>query len=421
MRRGRDRRARCSPRAEAALPADVAVCAAAVADWRVAKASAQKLKKAASRRPPTLRAGREPRHPGDAVGAGNARPQLVVGFAAETEDVVANAVAKRARKGCDWIVANDVSPATGTFGGERERGAPDRHRRGGRALADAVEGRGRRAPGRPHRPGDLAGDAKSRSHRRSADAPAATRRWPAAADLCDAALGRRAGPARRAPGTRADLSPRATAPRSPPAWPSPCRRASRRRCGPAPASRCRPASPPQHARHHRRRLPRRGRGDPRQSSARSPFTIRRGDRIAQLVVAPVARGAWQEWPSRSPPSAPRRGGASARPAHGRSGTLIHGRPTSSPATPATSSSTRSAVPARRVSCRPRPRRRRRRPREPGAALPRGRGVGTLGIIDDDTVALSNLQRQVSIRPSASACPRSKALPPCWRRSIRTCG
>jgi len=55
------------------------------------------------------------------AGAGNRRPRLVIGFAAETEDVVAHAVAKRARKGCDWILANDVSPGTGTFGGDENR------------------------------------------------------------------------------------------------------------------------------------------------------------------------------------------------------------------------------------------------------------------------------------------------------------
>jgi phosphopantothenoylcysteine decarboxylase/phosphopantothenate--cysteine ligase len=53
------------------------------------------------------------------AGRSNDRPALVIGFAAETENVVANARAKRQRKGCDWIVANDVSPGTGTFGGER--------------------------------------------------------------------------------------------------------------------------------------------------------------------------------------------------------------------------------------------------------------------------------------------------------------
>ncbi len=101
---------------EAALPADVAVMAAAVADWRVANPSGQKLKKDGSGRPPALEFAENP----DIlalVSHGARRPKLVVGFAAETTDVVAHATAKRARKGCDWIVANDVSPATGIMGG----------------------------------------------------------------------------------------------------------------------------------------------------------------------------------------------------------------------------------------------------------------------------------------------------------------
>jgi phosphopantothenoylcysteine decarboxylase/phosphopantothenate--cysteine ligase len=100
----------------AALPADAAVMAAAVADWRVANASGQKLKKDGSGAAPALEFAENP----DIlalVSQGAARPRLVVGFAAETTDVVAHATAKRARKGCDWIVANDVSPATGIMGG----------------------------------------------------------------------------------------------------------------------------------------------------------------------------------------------------------------------------------------------------------------------------------------------------------------
>jgi phosphopantothenoylcysteine decarboxylase/phosphopantothenate--cysteine ligase len=101
----------------AALPVDVAVCAAAVADWKVARAAAQKIKKDGGR-PPSLELALNPDILASLSAAGNARPRLVVGFAAETEEVVANALAKRARKGCDWIVANDVSPASGTFGGD---------------------------------------------------------------------------------------------------------------------------------------------------------------------------------------------------------------------------------------------------------------------------------------------------------------
>jgi phosphopantothenoylcysteine decarboxylase/phosphopantothenate--cysteine ligase len=103
---------------EAALPVDVAVMAAAVSDWRVAAASAQKLKKD-GKGPPSLRLVENPDILASLAGRRNNRPRLVVGFAAETENVVANAQAKRAKKGCDWILANDVSPGTGTFGGDR--------------------------------------------------------------------------------------------------------------------------------------------------------------------------------------------------------------------------------------------------------------------------------------------------------------
>ncbi|WP_127107284.1 bifunctional phosphopantothenoylcysteine decarboxylase/phosphopantothenate--cysteine ligase CoaBC [Pararhodobacter zhoushanensis] len=101
---------------EAALPADAAVFAAAVADWRVKSEAGQKMKKQAGAPLPVLEFAENPdilatisRHA--------QRPALVVGFAAETENVIAHAQAKRARKGCDWIVANDVSPATGIMGG----------------------------------------------------------------------------------------------------------------------------------------------------------------------------------------------------------------------------------------------------------------------------------------------------------------
>ena len=102
---------------EKALPADVAVCAAAVADWRVAEEAAQKMKKENGAGPSVLKLTENPDILKTLANAGNRRPRLVIGFAAETENVVAHAQAKRARKGCDWIVANDVSAATGTFGG----------------------------------------------------------------------------------------------------------------------------------------------------------------------------------------------------------------------------------------------------------------------------------------------------------------
>ncbi len=101
---------------EAALPADIAVCAAAVADWRVADAAGQKIKK--NGKPPSLKLAENPDILKTLSTAGNRRPALVVGFAAETENVVAQARAKLARKGCDWILANDVSPATGVMGGD---------------------------------------------------------------------------------------------------------------------------------------------------------------------------------------------------------------------------------------------------------------------------------------------------------------
>lgn len=101
---------------EAALPVDAAVMAAAVADWRVANAAESKMKKDGSGKAPALAFAENPdilatvsRHP--------QRPRLVVGFAAETDDVIAHATAKRLRKGCDWIVANDVRPETGIMGG----------------------------------------------------------------------------------------------------------------------------------------------------------------------------------------------------------------------------------------------------------------------------------------------------------------
>ncbi|MGE0713840.1 MAG: bifunctional phosphopantothenoylcysteine decarboxylase/phosphopantothenate--cysteine ligase CoaBC [Alphaproteobacteria bacterium] len=102
---------------EKALPADVAVCAAAVVDWRPADAAPSKLKKNGGA-PPSLAMVENPDILATLSAPGNRRPALVVGFAAETDDVVANARAKRVKKGCDWLLANDVSPAAGTFGGE---------------------------------------------------------------------------------------------------------------------------------------------------------------------------------------------------------------------------------------------------------------------------------------------------------------
>jgi len=102
---------------EAALPADVAVFAAAVADWRVAKPAAVKLKKTASGEPPSLAFVQNPDILASIAAAGPRRPRLVIGFAAETHDLAQYAEEKRRRKNTDWIVANDVSPATGIMGG----------------------------------------------------------------------------------------------------------------------------------------------------------------------------------------------------------------------------------------------------------------------------------------------------------------
>ena len=102
---------------EAALPAEIAVCAAAVADWRVKKAGTQKIKKGGGA-PAALELVENPDILATLSKPGRRRPGLVVGFAAETERVLTHAKAKLAKKGCDWIVANDVSPARGTFGGD---------------------------------------------------------------------------------------------------------------------------------------------------------------------------------------------------------------------------------------------------------------------------------------------------------------
>jgi phosphopantothenoylcysteine decarboxylase/phosphopantothenate--cysteine ligase len=103
----------------AGLPADLVVCAAAVADWTVANRAAEKRKKKVGDPPPTIELTPNP----DILmtvskAETRVRPRLVVGFAAETENLLEHAADKLARKGCDWIVANDVSEGTGTFGGD---------------------------------------------------------------------------------------------------------------------------------------------------------------------------------------------------------------------------------------------------------------------------------------------------------------
>jgi phosphopantothenoylcysteine decarboxylase/phosphopantothenate--cysteine ligase len=102
---------------EKALPTDVAIFAAAVADWRAENPSASKIKKRTGATP-SLKLTENPDILSSIAHRKTARPHLVIGFAAETDDVVANAQAKLTQKGCDWIVANDVSPESGTMGGD---------------------------------------------------------------------------------------------------------------------------------------------------------------------------------------------------------------------------------------------------------------------------------------------------------------
>ncbi|MEO8714350.1 MAG: bifunctional phosphopantothenoylcysteine decarboxylase/phosphopantothenate--cysteine ligase CoaBC [Acetobacteraceae bacterium] len=131
-----------------ALPADIAVCAAAVADWRVARQSAGKIKKSPGAAPPMLELMPNPDILATLSRAGPSRPALVVGFAAETDSLMENAAAKLARKGCDWMVANDVSPASGIMGGEENAvhlitaaGIEDWPRMAKRAVADHLAAR----------------------------------------------------------------------------------------------------------------------------------------------------------------------------------------------------------------------------------------------------------------------------------------
>jgi phosphopantothenoylcysteine decarboxylase/phosphopantothenate--cysteine ligase len=105
---------------EGALPVDCAVFAAAVADWRMAEPPREKIKKTKAA-PPSLRLVENPDILAQVAHRKSKRPQLVIGFAAETEKVVAHAKEKLSRKGCDWILANDVSAETGIMGGDCNR------------------------------------------------------------------------------------------------------------------------------------------------------------------------------------------------------------------------------------------------------------------------------------------------------------
>ncbi|MCA0929981.1 bifunctional phosphopantothenoylcysteine decarboxylase/phosphopantothenate--cysteine ligase CoaBC [Ruegeria profundi] len=129
---------------DAALPVDAAVFAAAVADWRVVGASDKKLKKSRDGMP-ALEFAENPDILKRVSHLKTGRPPLVVGFAAETDDVIEHATAKRDRKGCDWIVANDVSPATGIMGGSEnavivisDKGAEEWPRMGKDAVAERL-------------------------------------------------------------------------------------------------------------------------------------------------------------------------------------------------------------------------------------------------------------------------------------------
>ena len=102
---------------QSALPAAAAVMAAAVADWRVVNAAGAKIKKDGAGKLPVLEFAENPDILAQVAQLTSGRPKLVVGFAAETNEIEIYAAAKRLRKGCDWIVANDVSPGTGIMGG----------------------------------------------------------------------------------------------------------------------------------------------------------------------------------------------------------------------------------------------------------------------------------------------------------------
>lgn len=104
---------------EAALPADIAIFAAAVADWRIASPSPAKIKKSAGGPPPTLTLAENTDILKTVAHLKSGRPTLVIGFAAETNDMLAHAKRKLKTKGADWIIANDVSPQTGVMGGDR--------------------------------------------------------------------------------------------------------------------------------------------------------------------------------------------------------------------------------------------------------------------------------------------------------------
>ena len=146
VRSAREMMAAC----DAALPVDVAVCAAAVADWRAEEAG-QKLKKKPGAAP-VLALVENPDILATLAKPGNRRPKLVVGFAAETENLIANATDKRRKKGCDWMLANDVSACIRHLRRRGQRDPPDRRDRR-RGLGQAFQARRRREARATHRPG----------------------------------------------------------------------------------------------------------------------------------------------------------------------------------------------------------------------------------------------------------------------------
>jgi phosphopantothenoylcysteine decarboxylase/phosphopantothenate--cysteine ligase len=101
-----------------ALPADIAICAAAVSDWRVTNIAKNKLKKISSQKPPIISLTENPDILAILSQSKNRRPNLVIGFAAETENIIANGIKKRTNKGCDWLLANDISISSDTIGGD---------------------------------------------------------------------------------------------------------------------------------------------------------------------------------------------------------------------------------------------------------------------------------------------------------------
>ena len=274
---------------EAALPADAAVFAAAVADWRVANAGGSKAKKDGSGRPPALDLVENPDILKTVAARGAGRPALVVGFAAETDDLVANATAKLARKGADWIVANDVSPAHRHHGRQRERGDAD-HGRRRRALAAHVEGCRRRGARRSHRPGagmTAAVAVRRLAHRDPAlPLPAYASAGAAGMDLCASlAPGDRALGLTLQPGARA-LVPSGLALEIPPGHEVQLRPRSglALRQGLTLLN-----SPGTIDSDYRGEV-----GVILINHGAEPVTIAHGMRIAQMVLAPVARIAWRE-------------------------------------------------------------------------------------------------------------------------------